>query len=405
MTTIPPWDINIDWTDVANQWLLWQMYNERRVAVLGSAYSLPMPNAGADVQSGRSTNPTTTTGEFSIRGIQDFIESTMVGLCKGWNLTADPFELEYFTSIEEAREAAGINSTGFSRQTEAGVWAEPGVVQAGDIIGWWLYSEVLLMLQLIKIKGYYEGNWVAIGDHYHVGGSGDTASDIVGTNFYWTTARTNAEASWAEHTGSPATSPLALFNGYFPWNNVGRCYVNLYRSAMYPHFLDIGETNCNIRWVTIALTNWGADDGYKIFDVMGDNVPSTRGVWTEMGTIEDVNGEVTGDTLIGRLDPIPQQWRVEDCNNEHTDAVSNGYFLGSPVAVLEYVFDYEYPTGPVGGDKADMSSSSSQSDESSSSSSSSSSSKSSMSSLSSSSSSSSSESSISSWSSESSEPI
>ena len=235
--------------------------------------------------------------------------------------------------------AAGIGS-GFRRATTLptcdwetyGAWNQSyGIIQAGDIIGPWLFKNMQAIFTALTITRHAVD--YTIHQDAYWGDSGIQAN--------WAAATAAAEADWAAYTPS-STKPNAYTKGY---DNAGAFRAIMERST---HALtaDLSDRhNRSVKWYAM-LTDLGAiGAGTSTFDAQGETADGgafVKDTWTRLATESHPIADGTTITYANTLGKaavtvLVPNW-VAEPSTSSWDVL--GWILSSLQVTVEWDFSY-----------------------------------------------------------------
>ena len=138
-----------DWALLTNIQDFIKAYNERRVAV--GAAAVDVPAAGEDVQLATFWST-----------VQDWLEANASSFVQSHGTDGNPYAANYYDGLAtidmwawaDVLVSADI-ATGWRRQTTLGSWDTPGTMQAGDIIGPWIFEDLQAVMARFVWTRYY----------------------------------------------------------------------------------------------------------------------------------------------------------------------------------------------------------------------------------------------------------
>jgi len=195
-----------DWNAVARIKEPWEAVKERNIALGTSGPYIPA--AGADVQYGGTAAPASTTGDFSFRWLQGWVEANLgsfaVSHDAGVKRAAGHWDGDVmpvaYANLAEVFSAAGLAHSDWRRKTDLAAWATPGKQQAGDIIGAWLFEDMQKVLNVL-IWTIENPAWDRDGDDNIT-----TAADNSGLSV-WADFQTELEDDFAAASPGPSGDP------------------------------------------------------------------------------------------------------------------------------------------------------------------------------------------------------
>lgn len=314
--TITNW-ANADWSAAATLNEFVGAVNERKLAV-GQAEPFATVIAGDDVQAASFFAGIPGYINF---GYQLWIESRygdfVVSHDAGTPRTGETFDDSVYGSLAEVFSAAGLAHSNWRRYTthpDDGGDVAYGKMQAGDIIGPWIFEDIQKCLNVLVWMIEISIGWQ---DVVKYSGWGESR----GSGATWAAAKAAAEADYASGAFGPRY-PAAATEGFWQtWTPGERFIAQLWRSEAkaYAYIPWFGKARYADWWVRASKLY--SDPAESIFDAYGDGViEDTWHRWSE-DTPATADGTIVSGSKLGVAATMPNNpW----CNEPGSGKITTG---------------------------------------------------------------------------------